>query len=181
MPEENAVRHLRIRFAAITFDPSYTQWTLLDSLHVIIIVFIISGIIEEHPTSVTAAVDEWASFNCSVNCTERISIRWRLVVPKMAVVNEFYYGSNRLQRKWGMKGITIEPETSSRDSVDIKTSTIHVLVTSQMDGAVFQCAAIKDNVDPFYSKFAVLQVPPLQESMENRANNETTAATSLPH
>ena len=141
--------------------------------------FIISGIIKEHPISATAAIDEWASFNCSVNCTEHLSIRWRLVAPKLAEVNESYYMSNRLRRIWGKKGITSESETSSRDSVDIETSTIHVLVTSQMDGAVFQCAAISTRyyADPIYSKFAVLQVPPLRESMENRASNETTAAT----
>lgn len=105
------------------------------------------------------------------------------MAPKIAEVDEFYYRSRRLQRVWGLNGITIEPETSSSDSVDIETITIKVLVSSQMDGAVIQCAAIstRGNAGSFYSRFAVLQVLPLQESMENRASNETTAATSLPH
>ena len=80
---------------------------------------------------------------------------------------------------WGKKGITIKHETTSSDSSDTETVTLQILATSQMDGAVIQCAAIaaRNNIDSFYSRFAVLQVQPLVDSLGSPASNGTTTAT----
>ena len=97
-------------------------------------------------------------------------------------VNEHYYKIKRLQRMWKREGIIIGHESITSESTDCQLATLQVLATSQMNGAVIQCAAIstRNSISSSYSRFAVLQVQPLPESMENTASNGTTVATSSP-
>ena len=141
-------------------------------------VFVILGTIEEHPTSVTAAVDVYANFSCSVNCSQSVSLRWRLAIPRLDEVNDCYLKGRALQRMWRRKGVTIQYESATSGSSRCKVQTIKVLITSEMDGAVVQCAAIgiRNNVSSSYSKFAVLQVHSPPETAESSASDETTAA-----
>ena len=91
----------------------------------------------------------------------------------MGEVNEHFFNNRRMQNRWGKKGITIQHKSPTSDSNDCEVVTMQILATSEMDGAVIQCAAIatRENVDSSYSRFAVLQVQSLQETMENTASN----------
>ena len=121
-----------------------------------------SGHILQHPESITVAVNEWANFSCSANCSQNMAIRWRLNAPLLGVVNEHYLNSKPLSKRWSRKGITIEQETADSESSDFEMQTIMVQATSQMNGAVIQCAAIstRNSAGSSYSKFAILEVEP---------------------
>ena len=146
------------------------------------LVYFIPGTILEHPTSVTVTVGEWANFNCSVNCSETVSLRWRLAAPMVKDVNEHYYKIKRLQKMWRREEITIKHESTTSESTGCQLATLQVLATSQMNGAVIQCASIstRNSVSSSYSRFAVMQVQPLPDSMGNTASNRTTAAGTSP-
>ena len=122
--------------------------------------FFALGAIEEHPASVTVPLGEWAKFNCSVNCSERVSLRWRLVAPKMGEINDRFCKIRALQRLWEKKGITLQHESTTSEYTGCKIVTLKILTTSQLDTAVLQCAAIatRRHVTSSYSKFAVVQV-----------------------
>ena len=122
--------------------------------------------IVEHPSSTSVTINEWSNFSCSVelNCSENFSLRWRIVAPTMDEVRG-YHRSNMWKRR---KGITIvaksDTQTNSEENgcKKLKVETIKILTTSQMDGAVIQCAARYGNKPPsyIYSKFAVLKALP---------------------
>ena len=136
----------------------------------------------EHPTSVTVTVGGWASFSCSVNCSENVSLRWRIAAPTIKEVDEQYCKYKRLQRMWRRERITIQHESTISESTGCPVATLQILATSQMDGAVIQCAAIatRNSAGSSYSRFAVVQVQPLPESIGNGAGSGTTGATSPP-
>lgn len=98
----------------------------------------------------------------------------------MDAVNARYPKLGLLKNVWRKRGITINSESTSSESGDYKEETIMILSTPQLDGAVIQCAAkIRGSVSSYiYSKFAMLQVHPLPETVMNGGSNET--ATSPP-
>jgi hypothetical protein len=123
-----------------------------------------TGKIMEHPTSITVSVDTLATFSCSI-CRNKWSLMWKLVAPQMREMNEDYHKYRRLQNVWEDNGINIEHKTSRRNMNGCRkvVESIKIRATSQMDGAVIQCAAIatRKNVASSYSRIAVLQVQPL--------------------
>ena len=136
----------------------------------------------EHPTSVTVTVGEWATFKCSVNCFENVSLKWRIATPTMKEVNEQYYKYKRLQRMWSGKGTTIQHESIISESTDCPVATLRILANTQMNGAVIQCGAIatRKSVGSSYSRFAVLQVQPFPERIGNEAGSGTAATSITP-
>ena len=136
---------------------------------------IIPGSVERDPASLTVSVNKWATFNCTV-CLERngMKLKWRLEVPNMGEMDEHYHKSIRLLRYWEGKGINMTRNSSRGSSTDCRKVTfesIEILATSQMDGAIIQCAAIgtRKNLRSSYSKFAILH---LQEPDSQEASNE---------
>ena len=120
----------------------------------------IPGSIVDHPTSVTVSDGEYAQFSCSINCTDHVALRWRLAAPGLNIVNDRYIKTRPLKKLWRKKGITIDSETTISESTDCEVVMIKILATSDMNGAVVQCAAIgtRQNVSSSYSRYAVLQV-----------------------
>ena len=125
--------------------------------------------IVEHPSSTSVTINEWSNFSCSVelNCSKHFSLRWRIVAPMMDEAR--YHTSKVLIDMWKRrKGITIvaksDTQTNSEENgcKKRKVETIKILTTSQMDGAVIQCAARYGSKPPsyIYSKFAVLKALP---------------------
>ena len=126
---------------------------------------------------------EWANFTCSINCSEKVSLRWRLVAPAMGVVNDNFSLTKRLMRVWGKKGVVIQSEKSESD--DFKSVTLHIQAPStEMNGAVLQCGAIssRENGSSFYSKFAILLVEEESPELGNNDNivrgEESTSSTN---
>ena len=114
----------------------------------------------DHPSSVTVSDGEYAQFSCSINCTDHVALRWRLAAPGLNIVNDRYLKTKSLRRLWRRKGITVDSETAINESTDCEVVTIKILATSDMNGAIVQCAAIgtRQNVSSSYSRYAVLQV-----------------------
>ena len=98
----------------------------------------------------------------------------------MKEVNEQYYKYEQLQRMWKRKGTTIQHESIISESTGCPVATLQILANTQMNGAVIQCGAIatRKSVGSSYSRFAVVQVQPLPESIGNGAGSGT-AATSI--
>lgn len=123
-----------------------------------------TGKIMEHPTSITVSVDTLATFSCSI-CRNKWSLMWKLVAPQMREMNEDYHKYKRLQNVWEDNGINIEHKISKSKLNDCRkvAESIKIHATSQMDGAIIQCAAIatRESVASSYSRIAVLQVQPL--------------------
>ena len=77
-----------------------------------------------------------------------------------------YHKSEILINMWKRQGITIvarsDTPTVSEEQGCMKVETIKINTTSQMDGAVIQCAARYGKKPPsyIYSKFAVLKALP---------------------
>ena len=150
-----------------------------------LVVCAIAGCIVEHPETQMVTAGEWANFTCSINCSERVSLRWRLVAPAMRVVNDDFSLTKRLMRVWGKKGVVIQSEKSESD--DFKSVTLYIQAPSTlMNGAVLQCGAInsRENVSCFYSKFAILLVEEESPELGNNDNivrgEESTNATTTP-
>ena len=127
----------------------------------------------EHPRSVSVSVDEWANFSCLIDTSEDVRLMWGVVLPKIQQMNErrvIYYTESPLGINLNKKNITFQYETSSNSSSE--AAEIRLLTTSQMDGAVIQCAATGNSrsVVPSYSMFAILQVQPLPESSGDGAS-----------
>ena len=120
------------------------------------------GNIEEHPSTVTVSEGEYASFKCSINCNDHVSLRWRLAAPRLGELrlNERYIKARALKRVWGRQGLTISSETDTSESRGCEVVTLKILATSELNGAVIQCAAIatRQGVSSSYSKFAFMQV-----------------------
>ena len=123
--------------------------------------------IVQHPSSTSVTINEWSNFSCSVklNCSEKFSLRWRIVAPMMDEARG-YHKSEILINMWKRQGITIvarsDTPTVSEEHGCMKVETIKINTTSQMDGAVIQCAARYGKKPPsyIYSKFAVLKALP---------------------
>ena len=122
--------------------------------------------IVQHPSSTSVTINEWSNFSCSVNCSENFSLRWRIVAPTMDEVRG-YHRSGVLKYRWGMQNINIVAQSDTRTVSEehgcrkLKVETIKILTTSQMDGAVIQCAArYRSKHSYIYSKFAVLKALP---------------------
>ena len=159
---------------------------------IIIIVFLHVGCIESHPESVKVTDGEWANFSCTINCSNT-SLRWRLVSPRMGVVDSHFYTSRKLKQVWRKKEITIKRVPESENG-DYESVMIRIRASSQMNGAVIQCGAIASgpNIIDLYSKFAVLRVEPAPEpesqessgedqtTEESMGNEETTRTTAPP-
>lgn len=75
-----------------------------------------------------------------------------------------YHRSVVLKSKWGKQGVTIEHThtvSDARGCKKMKVETLKILTTSQMDGAVVQCAArYRGKPTYIYSKFAILRTIP---------------------
>ena len=114
----------------------------------------------DHPSSVTVSDGEYAQFSCSINCTDHVALRWRLAAPGLNIVNDRYLKTKFLRKLWRRKGITVDSEIAINESTDCEVVTIKILATSDMNGAIVQCAAIgtRQNVSSSYSRYAVLQV-----------------------
>ena len=113
-----------------------------------------------------------------------MSLRWRLDAPLLGVVNGHYLKSKPLIKRWARKGITIEQETTDSESSGCEIQTIRIQATSQMSGAVIQCAAIstRNSASSSYSKFAILEVEALPEVAvaESSAGDQTTTTATPP-
>ena len=126
----------------------------------------------EHPRSVSVSDGELASFTCSDNTSEDVTLTWRVVFPKMEEIQDqsvTYYTEKQLKINLKRnRGIIIKYETSSSS----EAVTIQIPTTIQMDGAVVQCAATgnSQSVASSYSMFAILQVQPLPESSGDGAS-----------
>ena len=133
--------------------------------------------------SVTVSVGEYTNFNCSLNCTaDDVDLRWRLVAPRLGIVDDRYIRIKPLKNKWSRKGVTIQNESVVSELTGCEVVTIKILATDGMNGAVMQCAAIvtREDLSPAYSKFAVMQVQPLPElEMSENSNNSTAAHSPL--
>lgn len=123
--------------------------------------------IEEHPTSDTVFEGEYANFTCSINCSEAVSMRWRLAVPRLGVMslNENYVKVKLLKRRWETRGVIIQNESTFCELSGCEVITIRILATRDLDGAVVQCAAYgrSRDVEPSYSAFALFHVVPQPE------------------
>ena len=139
----------------------------------------------EHPETQIVTAGEWANFTCSINCSEKVSLCWRLVAPAVRVVNDIFSLTKRLMRMWGKKGVVIQSKKSESD--DFKSVTLHIQAPStEMNGSVLQCGAInsRENFSSYYSKFAILLVEEESPELESNDNivreEDSTNATTTP-
>ena len=117
----------------------------------------------QHPESLTVSVGEWSNFTCTIDCSERHSLRWRLAVPTTGLLNGPYIRSGYFNRFGAKNGITIESvgkeENSCRSPGGEVTEVIRIMATNKSNGAVIQCAAIRiGESQDYFSKFALLVV-----------------------
>lgn len=107
---------------------------------------------------------EYATFKCSIDCNDHVSLRWRLAAPRLGELslNERYVRTRALKRLWGRQGVTITSETDTSESSGCEVVTLKILATSELNGAIVQCAAIatRQGVTSSYSRFAFMQVEP---------------------
>ena len=111
--------------------------------------------IREHPHSVEVSEGQWANFSCGFKLPG--SIQWR--------IGDFTRGGgylyNTAEKLPQVEGVTAEKSFPEDITGKVKTETIGVLATAEMDGVPVQCMYKSPDDDPVkdsFSEYAVIHV-----------------------
>ena len=111
--------------------------------------------IREHPHSVEVSEGQWANFSCGIKLPG--NIRWR--------IGDFTRGDGYLystaENLPQVEGVTAERSFPEDITGKVKTETIGVLATAEMDGVPVQCMYLYIDDDPVknsFSEYAIIHV-----------------------
>ena len=113
--------------------------------------------IREHPHSVEVSEGQWANFSCGIKLPG--SIQWR--------IGDFTRGGgylyNTAEKLPQVEGVTAEKSFPEDITGKVKTETIGVLATAEMDGVPVECMYLHPSraTRNSYSKFALIRAHPL--------------------
>ena len=110
--------------------------------------------IREHPHSVEVSEGQWANFSCGFKLPG--IIQWR--------IGDFTRGGgylyNAAEKLPQVEGVTAERSFPQDITGNVRTETISVLATAEMDGVPVQCMYLS-HTDPgknSFSKYAIIHV-----------------------
>ena len=111
--------------------------------------------IREHPHSVEVSEGQWANFSCGIKLSG--TIWWR--------IGDFTRGDgylyNAAEKLPQVEGVTAGRSFPENITGDVKTETIGVLATAEMDGVPVQCMYKSLDDDPVknsFSEYAIIHV-----------------------